>query len=79
MDIDIRPLACWAHRQGWGIVIDARGARFFSPEGIYIVTYPHHPAHPIRCLADVRTALKTAGLHIPALSPSARRPQRRTG
>jgi hypothetical protein len=79
LDIDIRPLAYWANRQGWTIVVDARGARFFSPEGVYIVTYPHHPAHPIRRLADVRTALKTAGLPIPTLGPSARRPQRRTG
>ena len=79
MDIDIRSLAHWAHHQGWTVVVDSRGARFFTPKGVYIVTYPHQPPHPRRRLVDVQAALKSAGLSIPATGPGARRFQRQTG
>jgi hypothetical protein len=78
MNGDIKDLADWATSQGWRVEDDASGyTRFFDPEGNYITRYPATPSNPRRRMADVRVALKRAGLQIPPPSKKEQRAQRR--
>lgn len=51
--------------------------RFYDPEGTYIASYPATPSNPRRRMADLKVALKRAGLQVPPPSKSEQRAQRR--
>jgi hypothetical protein len=80
MNREIKDWAAWAESQGWAVRDDAKGyTRFYDPEGRYVAYYPATPSNPRRRLADLKVALKKAGLQIPPPSKKERRAQRRKG
>lgn len=80
MNSDIADLAKWAVSQGWRVEDDSKGyTRFFDLEGYYISQYPATPSNPRRRMADLKVALKRAGLQVPPPSKKEQRAQRRKG
>lgn len=80
MNREIKDWAAWAESQGWTVRDDAKGyTRFYDPNGNYIAYYPATPSNPRRRMADLKVALKKAGLPIPPPSKKERRAQRRKG
>jgi hypothetical protein len=80
MNREIKDWAAWAESQGWTVCDDAKGyTRFYDPEGSYVAYYPATPSNPRRRVADLKVALKKAGLQIPPPSKKQRRAQRRKG
>ena len=78
MDKDLTALVSWARSQGWQVRYDHKGyTRFYDPEGTYIANYPATPSNPRRRMADLKVALKRAGLQVPPPSKSEQRAQRR--
>jgi hypothetical protein len=78
MNSDIKDLADWATSQGWSVRDDANGyTRFYTPEGDYVARYPATPSNPRRRMADVKVALKGAGLQVPPPSKKEQRSMRR--
>lgn len=78
MNHDVRDLAAWAISQGWRVEDDANGyTRFFDAEGTYIARYPATPGNPRRRMADLKVALRKAGLAVPPPSKKEQRAQRR--
>lgn len=74
MNSDIKDIANWAESQGWRVEDDSKGyTRFFDPEENYIGYYPATPSRPNRRMADLKVALKKAGLQIP---PPSKKEQR---
>ncbi|WP_084494950.1 hypothetical protein [Nocardia shimofusensis] len=79
MNSDIRDLATWARSQGWKVEDTASGyTQFFDPSGEYVARYPATPSNPRRRMADLKVALKNAGLRIPPPSKKEQRAMRRT-
>lgn len=80
MNSEIKDWAEWAESQGWVVEDDSKGyTRFYDPDGNYVARYPATPSNPWRRKADLRVALKRAGLPIPPPSKKERRSQRRKG
>lgn len=80
MNREIKDWTAWAESQGWTVRDDAKGyTRFYDPNGNYIAYYPATPSNPRRRLADLKVALKKAGLPIPPPSKKEQRAQRRKG
>lgn len=78
MNSDIKDWADWAVTQGWTVTDDTKGyTRFHAPNGDYVATYPATPSNPRRRMADLKTALKRAGLQIPPPSKKEQRAMRR--
>jgi hypothetical protein len=78
VDKDLTALVSWARSQGWQVRHDHKGyTRFYDPEGNYIASYPATPSNPRRRMADLKVALKRAGLQVPPPSKSEQRAQRR--
>lgn len=78
MDKDLTDIVKWARSQRWTVEPDRKGyMRFYDPEGNYITLYPATPSNPRRRMADLRVALKRAGLQIPPPSKTEQRAQRR--
>lgn len=78
MNSDIRDWANWAVSQGWTVEDDSKGyTRFYDPLGRYIVRYPATPSNPRRRMADLKVALRRAGLQIPPPSKKEQRAARR--
>lgn len=78
MNSDIKDWATWAVSQGWTVEDDANGyTRFHDPNGDYVARYPATPSNPRRRMADLKTALKRAGLQIPPPSKKEQRAMRR--
>lgn len=78
MNRDIADLAKWARSQGWTVEDDANGyTRFHDPEGRYIANYPATPSRPNRRMADLKVALRRAGLQVPPPSKKELRAKRR--
>lgn len=68
----------WAQSQGWTVRRDTSGyARFYDPDGKYIVRYPATPSRSRRRRLDVLTAVKRAGLPWPMPSKKEQRALRR--
>jgi hypothetical protein len=66
MNSAIRDWATWAESQGWSVRDDKKGyTRFYDPNGRYITSYPATPSNARRRMADLKVALKKAGLQIP--------------
>ena len=51
--------------------------RFFDPHGNYIARYPATPSNPRRRMADLKVALRKAGLRVPPPRKKEQRSQRR--
>lgn len=80
MNREIKDWADWARSQGWTVKDDAKGyTYFYDPEGRHIGRYPATPSNPRRRMADLKVALKKAGLSIPPPSKKEQRAQRRKG
>src|SRR5918996_6520998 len=80
MNREIKDIADWAQSQGWTVVNDRKGyTRFYDPDGNYVTNYPAKPSNPRRRLADLTSALKRAGLALPAPSKKERRSRRTQG
>jgi hypothetical protein len=80
MNSAIAEIVKWARSQGWTVVDDAKGyTRFYNPQGLYITNYPATPSRPNRRMADLKVALRKAGLPWPPPSKKERRTQRRKG
>ena len=80
MNRENKDWAAWAESQGWTVRDDAKGyTRFYDPEGHYVAYYPATPSNPRRRMADLKVALRKAGLQIPPPSKKERRAQRRKG
>ena len=80
MNRAIRAWAAWAESQGWVVVDDSKGyTHFYDPNGNHIGYYPATPSRPQRRLADLKVALRRAGLQIPPPSKKEQRAQRRRG
>lgn len=78
MNSDIKDWADWAVSQGWTVEDDSKGySRFFDPEGKYVANYPATPSNPRRRIADLKVALRRAGLQIPPPSKKEQRAMRR--
>lgn len=78
MNGDVRGWADWARSQGWSVEDDAKGyTRFHDPEGRFVGYYPATPSRPSRRLADLKVALRKAGLEIPPPTKKERRARRR--
>lgn len=78
MNREIKDWADWARSQGWTVRDDAKGyTHFYDPEGRHIGRYPATPSNPRRRMADLKVALKKAGLQIPPPSKKEQRAQRR--
>lgn len=78
MNSDIKDWADWAVSQGWTVGDDSNGyTRFHAPNGDYVGRYPATPSNPRRRMADLKTALKRAGLQIPPPSKKEQRAMRR--
>lgn len=78
MNSDIKDIADWARSQGWTVVDDTKGyTRFYAPNGDYVVRYPATPSNSRRRIADLKVALRGAGLQIPPPSKKEQRAQRR--
>lgn len=77
MNSDIRDLAAWAQANGWTVTDDSKGyTRFHNPDGEYIAYYPATPSNPRRRMADLKVALKRAGLEVPPPSKKEQRARR---
>jgi hypothetical protein len=77
VDKDLTDIVKWAKSQRWRVTTDSKGySRFYDPEGNYITYYPATPRNARRRMADLRTALKRAGLQMPPPSRSEQRAQR---
>lgn len=80
MNSDIKDLAKWARSQGWNVEDDNKGyTRFYDPNGNYIQNYPATPSNPRRRMADLKVALKRAGLEVPPPSKKEQRARRERG
>ncbi len=80
MNSDITDIAKWARANGWEVHDDASGyTRFYDPGGNYVTSYPATPSNPRRRTADLKVALKHAGLAVPPPSKSEQRSLRRKG
>ncbi|UPK74360.1 hypothetical protein MU582_18265 [Nocardioidaceae bacterium SCSIO 66511] len=78
MNSDIKDWADWAVTQGWKVEDDSKGyTRFFDPSGDYVAYYPATPSNARRRMADLKVALKKAGLQIPPPSKKEQRAMRR--
>ena len=78
MNRDIKDLADWAKSQGWTVEDTTKGyTQFFDPNGNYIVRYPATPGNPRRRMADLKVALKRAGLQVPPPSKKEQRAARK--
>lgn len=77
MNSDIKDIADWAKSQGWRVEDDASNyTHFYSPEGDHIGRYPCSPGRSNRRMADLKVALKKAGLQIPPPSKKEQRAAR---
>jgi hypothetical protein len=77
MNRDVRDLAAWAISQGWRVQDDASGyTRFFDNRDRYVARYPATPSNPRRRMADLKVALRRAGLRVPPPSKKEQRSQR---
>ena len=77
MNSAIRDLAAWAQANGWTVADDSKGyTRFYNPDGEYIAYYPATPSNPRRRMADLKVALKKAGLEVPPPSKKEQRARR---
>ena len=80
MNSDIADTAKWAMSQGWMVEDDSSGyTRFYDPQGNYVANYPATPSNPRRRMADLKVALRKAGLQVPPPSKKEQRAQRRKG
>jgi hypothetical protein len=80
MNSDIADVVKWARSQGWTVVDDAKGyTRFYNAHGLYITNYPATPGRPNRRIADLKVALRKAGLPWPPPSKKEQRAQRKKG
>jgi hypothetical protein len=77
MNSDISDWARWAVQNGWTVEDDASGyTKFYDSQEQYVARYPATPSNPRRRMADLKTALKRAGLAIPPPSKKEQRSQR---
>ena len=77
MNREVRDLAAWAVSQGWRVQDDTKGyTRFFDPDDNYIARYPATPGNPRRRMADLKVALRKAGLPVPPPSKKEQRSAR---
>ncbi|RYE39988.1 MAG: hypothetical protein EOP24_42500 [Hyphomicrobiales bacterium] len=78
MNSDIKDIADWATSQGWTVTDTANGyTQFYAPTGEWVGRYPATPSNPRRRMADLRVALKKAGLQLPPPSKKEQRAMRK--
>ncbi|WP_416063466.1 hypothetical protein [Rhodococcus indonesiensis] len=78
MNSNIKDIADWAKNQGWTVTDTANGyTQFYSPTGEWVAHYPATPSNPRRRMADLKVALKKAGLPLPPPSKKEQRAMRR--
>lgn len=78
MNSDIKDWADWAVSQGWRVEDNEKGyTHFFDTDGNHVAFYPATPSRPNRRMADLKVALRKAGLEIPPPSKKEQRARRR--
>lgn len=78
MNRDIADFAKHARGNGWSVEDRSDGyTEFRDPSGTLIHIYPATPSRPNRRIADLKNALKRAGLAWPPPSKKEQRSQRR--